>query len=612
MRLLRYSVRGLRSLAHVADIPVGRPTVMTGSNDGGKTTGLLGLQFLLTGKPEILEEDRTCAIDGEELSVLTADGLRHARVEVTGTFMPTEYEEQVLRMVGPIFIRRVNVEGALPQLEVRQVVPASEDLRGLAELKRDDLRARAEARNLDPEGSKVSRDAWLRPLQRLAEAEIAAGSSVTTWIVADRDLAARLPVYLPFSSTEEPNPEAEIRTALQIRLRHLIEGADDRLSAIRQLEIDLQEDLVREVDDLRQLIKQRCLQIGEVALIPNVSFAEGLRSVEIQRTKDDGRRITLSRAGAGRRRQISLAVWEWSSKQLRNPSAEHPGFVIAYDEPDTHLDYSHQRQLFDLILDQCAHQDVQMIVATHSLNFIDRVDPADIVHLRLDDQERTTLTRLLSTDHSAVDNHLANIAEAIGLRNSVLLHERCFLGVEGDTEIQCLPILYKLAMGKPLQSDGIALINGESNVGALQVAKYLNQTGRNVSFLVDRDSTSNSGSKSHFTEEKLSRSGFKKQQIMYAGTREIEDWFTDRQWSDTANKLWPRTDGRAWTEEDIAAIRASGKFSAQLESEVRAASPNAPRDKVGLLFGLTTTLTSPEDVPAELVKHFEALQAQAS
>jgi hypothetical protein len=101
-------------------------------------------------------------------------------------------------------IRRVNLEGTVPRLDVRQVAPASEDLRGLAELKRDDLRSRAEARNLAPEGSKVSRDAWLRPLQRLADAEIAAGSGVTTWISVDRELAERLPVYLPFSSPRNP------------------------------------------------------------------------------------------------------------------------------------------------------------------------------------------------------------------------------------------------------------------------------------------------------------------------------------------------------------------------------------------------------------------------
>ncbi|GLZ01571.1 hypothetical protein [Actinoplanes sp. NBRC 103695] len=434
---------------------------------------------------------------------------------------------------------------------------------------------------------------------------------MTTWVPADRNLEARLPSFLSFSSTEEPDPEAEIRAALQAGLRRLINDGDERLATLRQLEADLQDDLVREADDLRQLIKQRCPRIGEVTITPQVSFSESLRTVEIHRTTDDGHRIALRRGGAGRRRQISLAVWEWTSQQLKDQPPEHPGIVITYDEPDTHLDYGHQRQLLDLVLDQCAHHDVQMIVATHSLNFIDRVDPADIVHLRLDKQERTVVTQLLTSGHAETDDHLAQVASAMGLRNSVLLHERCFLGVEGATEIQCIPMLFKLSMGHPLQSAGIALISGESNVGALQVTKYLNQSGRLVRFLVDRDSTTNA--KTHFTEEKLSRASIAKDQIMYAGTREIEDLFTDEQWSDAANELWPRTiDDRLWTPADFDAVRKSGKFSSGVESMAREASLHAPRDKAGLLFCLCTTLSLPEEVPADLVKHFKALEELAN
>ncbi|GLZ01572.1 hypothetical protein [Actinoplanes sp. NBRC 103695] len=116
MRLIGYSVKGLRSLADIAAVPVRRPTVMTGSNDGGKTTALLALQFLLTGKPEIHDEDRTCAITGDDPNILTVDQLRQAEVQVVGTLMPTNYEEQKLGLAGPIIIRRVGVEGEAARL----------------------------------------------------------------------------------------------------------------------------------------------------------------------------------------------------------------------------------------------------------------------------------------------------------------------------------------------------------------------------------------------------------------------------------------------------------------------------------------------------------------
>ncbi|WP_030855160.1 hypothetical protein [Streptomyces sp. NRRL S-475] len=64
----------------------------------------------------------------------------------------------------------------------------------------------------------------------------------------------------------------------------------------------------------------------------------------------------------------------------------------------------------------------------------------------------------------------------MGLRNSVLLHERCFLAVEGPTEQQCVPLLFRLSQGLPLQAAGIALWACDNNEGALHLAGYLSST----------------------------------------------------------------------------------------------------------------------------------------
>lgn len=52
--------------------------------------------------------------------------------------------------------------------------------------------------------------------------------------------------------------------------------------------------------------------------------------------------------------------------------------VIAYDEPDTHLDYGHQRDLVDLLRKQAEMEHVAVIVATHSMNLIDKVQIDDV------------------------------------------------------------------------------------------------------------------------------------------------------------------------------------------------------------------------------------------
>ncbi len=90
------------------------------------------------------------------------------------------------------------------------------------------------------------------------------------------------------------------------------------------------------------------------------------------------------------------------------------------------------------------------------MNLIDGVDIADVVHLKLSDSGRTLVERLDGDTHDGIDFHLGQIAAAVGLRNSVLLHERCFLAVEGPTEQQCVPLLFRLSQGLPLQAAGIA------------------------------------------------------------------------------------------------------------------------------------------------------------
>jgi hypothetical protein len=251
-----------------------------------------------------------------------------------------------------------------------------------------------------------------------------------------------------------------------------------------------------------------------------------------------------------------------------------------------------------------------MMVATHSLNLIDRVSINDVVHLRLEN-ERTQVTRLLGEEHEATQEYLADISTAMGLRNSVLLHERCFIGVEGPTETQALPLLFRTATGMSLQSAGIALIAGNSNEGALRVAEFLQSQDRRLAFLVDADSAKGT-TKKLFRKDKLDSIGIKSSQIHYVGTAELEDLFSDEQWVETANRNWPRDDGRQWAVSHMAPVHLGSKFSAALMNVFRGGSSQAPLRKPGYLVALAQGLGSPDEVPQQLRDVFEMLISLAS
>lgn len=607
MRLAGFTVSGFRSLGQPGhEIPVRKPTILTGANAGGKTSALVALGFLLEGRPEPRLDDRTYIHPAEEVQEqVTEDGTRYSTTTVTGRFELSSDEQQELNLPADLLLRRFSTEGEVPRLEMLTVVPQDEDLRGLEVLGLDQLRERAEGRALEPVGRRNAKESWRTPLQELVDEACAGGETVEEWVSPPRTVIDRLPRFLLFSSTEEPEPEREIQLALREAFGRLLDDPT-RLGPVRRVEQELRSELATGAEDLRQLIVKRCPEVGEVVIEPEVSFREGLANVLVYRITDDGRKVGLRQSGAGRRRQVNLAIWEWT-RRLLDAETEPADIVIAYDEPDTHLDYHHQRELMELIRDQSSSKGVSMVVATHSLNLIDKVSIEHIVHLQLDNHERTLVERLLEPEHEEAGHYLARLSTAMGLRNSVLLHERFFLGVEGPTEAQVLPVLFQVATGSLLQSAGIALISGRSNIGALDVAKYLHETGRKVAFVVDRDSLSATGPKRVFAPKRLKAAGFSDEQINFVGKAELEDLFTDEQWAATANRSWRRDDGGSWTPEHVGSLRSSGKFSSRLLEMVRTNCSDGPDSKPELLLALAIGLEHSSEVPLALRQLFDRL-----
>lgn len=601
MLLTEFDVEGFRSLERVQAVPIGKPTIITGQNDGGKSATIAALRFLLTSSA-LTEDDRTftrpdTAVDGEVSRV--------AQTSVTGRFILTAEEQAEWALPERTVLRRIACHGASAQLEVRRVVPEPMNLRDLHLRRVVELRAIAEEYGVANNGPANRIESWRTPLDEFAATQ----PQVEDWVAAPTTLARCLPRFVGFASTSEPNPEQEAGKALRAAFDLIM--ADTKITGrIEKLEEEVVSRLTREAAALESHIRARCSDLAAVSLAPRLSFSEGYQGVTLRASTAEGEDVTLAGAGAGRRRRINLAVWEWTSKLLDEEQAAN-GVVVAYDEPDTHLDYGHQRQLMNLIHDQCRKPHVQMLVATHSMNLIDRVDIADVVHLRIEN-ERTVIERLTDGSHEGIDAYLNNLAAALGLRNSVLLHENCFVGVEGPTETQALPLLFKLATGIALQSAGIALIGCNGNEGALKVAKFLNDRGRRVAFVVDNDSTTNRSTRVLFREDKLRSYGFSTAQVHYVGgPHELEELFSDDQWASAANVHWPRDDGVSWTAEAVSAVRPDRKFSEKLCDLFREHSSAGPLGKPDLVYTLASTLTDRDDVPLQLRQTFEALVAFA-
>ncbi|MEV8511368.1 TOPRIM nucleotidyl transferase/hydrolase domain-containing protein [Dactylosporangium sp. NPDC051484] len=612
MQLMSMSIAGFRSLEAVGPIPVRRPTILTGHNDSGKSATLDALAFLL-GVYSVSDEDRTfessTATINSEVESNTEHGEKRVGTTcVEGEFSVSEKEQADLGLPSRVKIRRISVVDGGVKLEVLSIVPENENLRELGTKSLSQLKEIAEDLGVVAASDARTKSSWLSALEEFAETQ----PKTEAWSVASNGIKYALPRFLRFGDAE--SAELVVKAALNSRYKvHLEDG--DLKQQVHNLESELAKRVRDDAQGLIDHIKQRCSDLVLVDVEPVVSFTSGLRSTKLLLARTNGEAVSLSAVGAGRARRISLAIWEWTSDLLRKDAEDQTvaeelqHVVLAYDEPDTHLDYLQQRRVMKLIREQCAVPGVSMMIATHSMNLVDGAAIEDIVHLSLD-RERTRMDALLSDlDDATNGQHLSDIAAALGLRNTVLLHERCFVGVEGVTEQQCFPLLFRLCTGRPIHSAGIVIVGCNNNEGALKFIGYLARSKRQVLLVVDADSQK----LKIFSKANLAKEGLNISHVRPLGDpdKELEYLFTDTQWCSVANSVWPRTDSRSWVPSDIEAPR-NGKFSTQLLELFKTNSENGPTSKASMMYEMARSLRSADEVPAELRNVFLELEKLAA
>jgi putative ATP-dependent endonuclease of OLD family len=526
LRLTSVRIRRFRSL-HDVTIPI-EPgmTVLTGENDGGKTTVLDALAFLLDGTAPTLEERTHGSGNGEPIeveAVLVSDQGDKSGLRVRAIVEPEEgSSREILDRVHQAF-------GAAP-----------------AALTIGDLRSKMRELGIDMPGGSVkapiveAAEAWLgdRPESELED----------SWRRVAADELQRLPSLTRFQSVTAPSPRADIQSVVQKEAQRLLgdERYERRLS---ELSKELDRDAQGALDRIREKVLEYCPDLEDVVISGSFDFARPGLILDI-RVRRAGQAVDLDQEGEGRKRKITLAIHEANLGILEEESVTR-GEVIAYDEPDTHLDYSSQRQLFNILERQAELGGVHVIVATHSLNFIDRVPLRSVVHLKLDNEVRTQVELLHTDEHEEELRFLESVGAGLGLRNSVLLDERSFLVVEGETEEAAVPEIFRLVTGRSLTSAGVTLINTRGSGPVRQIVNLVRREwGRRMLLLADEDQRDRV---ERWAAELALTEGT---DLFFIGTKEFEDAFGDDVWLETLRAQFPLDGEDDWTLDEIREARA--------------------------------------------------------
>ena len=325
LALRSLSVENLRSLRDLPPAPLEPDlTILVGQNGGGKTSFIDALSMLLDSTPPTDEarssSDRDITVVGEFASADESECLSVKATHSTG-----RVQREILRLVHPVF-------GNPPE-----------------EMTIHALRQAFASAGIESPGGTTkapiveAAKKWIgqRPTAELQEA----------WVVLPHDVAAQLPKLTVFRSQDAADQPTQVSNLITRESQRLLatEAYTPRLNKIAS---EIQEDIEPVLAIVKTMIGRYCPGINDVAITTSFDFSRVSPQVQMRLTKSSGESLDLNEAGSGLMQRVGLAMYAATLATLQETTAAPVGTLLAYDEPDTHLDYQAQRELFEIIRGQ--------------------------------------------------------------------------------------------------------------------------------------------------------------------------------------------------------------------------------------------------------------------
>lgn len=276
-----------------------------------------------------------------------------------------------------------------------------------------------------------------------------------------------------------------------------------------------------ELKELKDSIKGELPNIEGLKTKVYFNIKESITDIFVNKVNGDGD-IHLESQGDGLKRQIWFALIKSSAFKMIEDKESNKKFIWAFDEPETHLYPSAQRQFFDT-LKKISRSKIQTLICTHSTVFIDKTKLTNI--------KNVFLNAIGYTEYS-ICNSIDEVFESLNLRNSDFLFYDKFLVIEGETELALIPSLYKLVTKSTLEEDNVQLINLKGKdkwkEGKRAIENVFNDFRKNAEslvFLFDGDAKFDLGTDAI------------KDNMFFIGRQDMEDSIDSQVWLDVINDV---------------------------------------------------------------------------
>jgi len=608
MKLKQISIFNYRGIKELKNMQINDLCVFIGENDVGKSTVLKFIKLMLSDRPKlegnsdffnysILEESTIKQIIGELI------------FEPDDNFLQ-KYPQYVID--NRITLKEIFINDLPVQIKINSEKYYDDRLNNISELKKDDLNKIIEDYKLVTQRTNEER-------KKIIETYLLSENSpskITDFVDLNwHNIKDDFPLVKYHDVEEFSNP----KDIMQSFLGDIISTEIENNSKIKKYIYSITKLLTRKIVQFNLKFKEYVLkynnEINDLIVNPEFDFTNPLGDINID-IKDRSRvSVCFENKGTGTQKRLFLSTLDYRNAHNISKRA----IIECYDEPDNNLHIRSQRDLSKLLYDACNRdKNIQIILATHSLFLIDTLPTENIVLLRKDYNGNISF----DICQQKYKEHKYLISREMGLTNSQLFFEKVFVLVEGPTEVNYISIIYEKVYKKRLIDDGIMLINLNSCCNATDFIKLLFRNKKDCLYIL-LDSDVLTSKTHHINKDKLyasynkyddgdSKSEFEldidrmlSNNVIYIGTKEFEDTFTNKFFVRVFNKRYPKQKNK-WQLKDIQSIRSEDKFSDKLIHLIRTESKLfVSKPDIGEIFAKESNI---KDIPPKIMELFDKIQ----
>ena len=387
--------------------------------------------------------------------------------------------------------------------------PSAEDAKDLLELKRTDLKYRANKLNISQENYNGNINSSIRQAIWNSFDDL---QLITTELLVDKEdtkkvyeaLKNYLPIYALFQSDRQSrDDDKEVADPMKIAIQQAL---SELTAEIEHIKNEVRNKAIDTANRTLEKLKEMSLELAN-ELIPEFKTDPKFDS-QFKLTIKSEENIPVNKRGSGVRRLILLNFFRAEAERLRT---EHQGnqIIFAFEEPETSQHPEHQEMLIKSFLELSNTGNSQIILTTHtpalagllplgSLRFINRMDNNRTVEL-------------------GTDEVFERIAETLGvLADPIAKNTTALLLVEGKSDITFVNHTVQQLKNAgyithTFQEKRIALvpIGGCGNLKHWQTLKLVEQFQIPYCVMLDSDKGTNEEIKNRDAIENLRQLGIK-------------------------------------------------------------------------------------------------------